>query len=119
MKTLIKTTIISLQFILIVSFLILLYGLVTRRGFSLNNVFNANFFIGSVIILVGIIIMILPTRFFKFDKLSDHSTIIHRYVEHRELKREKASVYIFTGILMIMITGVIQLVIWMILNRIN
>ena len=104
-----KTVVISLHFILATSLIMYVFGLVTKRGFDLATIYNANFFIGSFIIGVGIIVMFMPTRFVKFDKLTDHSTFAQRYAELREVKQEKAYGFIFLGILMIIITGLIQI----------
>ena len=112
MKALFKTFIISLQFILATSFLMVLHALIMRRGINLTLIFNANFFIGMLIISVGLVVMLLPARFLKLDKLMDHSTFIQRHVEFREQKQEKAYGFIFLGIMVIVNTGLIQMALW-------
>ena len=89
-----------------------LYGFITRKGLDLRNIFNANFFIGMLIICVGIVVLFAPARIFKKDKLYDHSTYVQRHVEHREQKQGKAYEFIFLGILVIINTGLIQLALW-------
>ena len=109
MEKILKTLFISLQFILITSSAAALYGLITRRGFNLADIFNANFFVGMIIICVGLVVMFMPARFVKTDKLTDHTTFAQRYAELRDQKQEKAYEFIFLGILVIVVTGLIQL----------
>ena len=111
MKSFFKTVVISLQSILLISFAMLVYGYVTRGEFNIGNIYNANFFIGALIIAVGLVVLFMPARIGKLDKLSDHTTFVERHVEHREQKQEKAHGFILLGILIIVFTGLIQLVV--------
>jgi len=107
-KDFLETLVISLKFILATSLLILLYGLVTQRAVDFRLLFNANFFVGASTIFVGIIVLFIPPRFSKLDKLTDHSTFVQRHAEAREQKQKKAYGFILLGILVIVISSLIQ-----------
>ena len=107
-RTTVKTAVISLQLILATTVLSVVYGFIRRGTFTLVYVFNTNFFVGAIITTIGVIRIFLPD-FFKFDKLTDHTTLFQRYAEQREKKQEKAYEYLFLGMLVIVITGLVQL----------
>ena len=89
-----------------------IYGYFAQGSVSLNLIFNTCFFIGALIIMVALIVMFLPSRFL-FDKLTDHSNLGERYREQRERKQEKANEFLFLGIWVILISGVLQVIIWL------
>ena len=93
----------------------LVHGYVTQRGINLRNIFNANFFVGALIIAVGVIVLFMPARMGKLEKLNDHTTFVERHAEYREQKQDKAHGFIFLGILIIVFTGLIQLMLWALL----
>jgi len=102
----------SLACVLIVMFCGIIYGYITRGRLTFIYAFNANFLIGSVLIASGILKLFIPS--FKRDKLTDHSTYIERAGEEREARQEKANELLYIGILNVIITGVIQVVLWLI-----
>ena len=110
-----RNILVSLQLILVMTVLSLVYGFVVRGGFTFAYVFNGNFIAGAFVICVALIRLILPARF-KFDKLTDHTTFGERYYaeQHRE-KQKKAHEFLFLGITMIVITGLLQLILSLII----
>jgi hypothetical protein len=106
---LIKTFVLSVQLILITAAASIVYGFIVRRRFTLAYVFNANFIVGAIIVCIALVRMFLPARF-KFDKLTDHTTFVERFLgdEHKS-KQEKAYNFLYLGLLTIIITGLIQL----------
>jgi len=109
MARFVKTLVLSLKFMAVASVLALGYGFLSRRTFTLAYVFNANFLLGAIIIAVAFLRMVLPAGF-KPDKLTDHTTFMERYYEDRHVpKQKKAYEYLFLGLLVIVVTGVIQL----------
>ena len=109
MKPLFKTFLISLQLILITALLSIGYGYITTKTFTPVYIFKSNFVAGAFIICTAIVMMIFPV-FLKFGKLIDHSTFSQFFMEKREQKREKAYEFLYLGIMVIINTGLIQLV---------
>ena len=109
MKTLIKTILISLLIVLVVSVAGGVYSFVREGGVNARIVFNANFAVGALIIGAALVMMLIPAGLLKNDKLSDHSTFAERVLEQRERKRKKAYGLLFIGIMMTVKTGLIQL----------
>ena len=113
MKAFIRIVIIALSLIFITSLVSLVYGHITSDGLNLRIMFNANFLVGAIIIGAAMALVFPLTRLFKFDQLTDHSTLTERHKEMREQKRKKGYEFLFIGILVIVITGLVQLVLTM------
>jgi len=114
MASFLKTAVISLWVCLVTSVLAIIYGFITVHAFTLAYIFNANFLAGSILICIALVRMILPDRF-KPDKLTDQTTLGERYFDKRRQKQEKANKFLFSGILVIVIAGLAQLVLaWVI-----
>jgi hypothetical protein len=94
--------------ILAASVFAIVYGFITRGAFTLAYVFNTCLLLGAIITGAALVVMFLPVPL-KPGKLIDHTTIGQTYVEQREQKQKKAYEYLFLGILIIVITGLIQL----------
>ena len=109
MKAFLKTLVISLQFVVLTSVLSIGFGFLRHSVFTFLYVFNACFLVGAVIICVALIIMFMPAKL-KFGKLTDHTTFGQRYTELHAHKQEKAYGFLFLGITVIVLTGLIQLV---------
>jgi hypothetical protein len=109
MASFLKIAVISLWTCLAASVLAVIYGFFEAGGFTLAFIFNANFLTGSALICFALVRLILPVSF-KPDKLTDQSTMSERYIEPRRQKQEKAYKFLFSGILVIIIAGVVQLV---------
>ena len=110
MKRYLKLLLISLCLVVIIAASSLAYGLIVHRFFTLRYVFDANFFIGAVIILAGIVIMFLPTdAFIKSNSVFERLTMIERKSDQREMRQQKARAVLWLGMFNILITGLIQL----------
>ena len=101
----------ALSAILTATIIAIILGFVvpTENGFTLAYIFPANFLTGAILICLALVRLILPASF-KPDKLTDSSTLIERQFEQRKEKQQKAQVFLFSGILVIVIAGVVQLV---------
>ena len=86
----------------------IVYGFIIRGYFTLAYIFTANFLAGVIVIIIALVYLILPAGI-KFDKLTDHSTLVERISDQRKEKREKAYEFLLLGILVIIITGFLQL----------
>jgi hypothetical protein len=120
MAAYLKTILIALQFILLTAVLSAVFGLITQGRFTLDYVFTANFFIGAVIICVGLFLKFFPGLGFfknlKDDKLTDHSTFNERFIFGIYLPRqEKAYGIVLLGLAVIIITGLIELIVWVLI----
>ena len=112
MTGLLKILVYALQFILATSVVMMIYGLAIKGSVSLDLIFNACFLVGAVIICVALVVMFMPSRIL-FDKLTDHTNFAERYREQRERKREKANEFLFLGVAVIIIAGLIQIIAWL------
>jgi len=120
MAAYLKTVLIALQFILLTSVLSTVFSLIRQGRFSLDYVFTANFFIGAVIICFGLFMKFFPGMAFfknlKTDKLIDHSTFNERFIFGIYLPRqEKAYGIVLLGSAVIIITGLIELTLWVLI----
>ena len=101
---------VSLCVIVIVAVLSIVYGLIAHRAFTVDYVFDANFFAGFAMIVCGIVIMFLPS--FLFTKASnplDRFTYVERSFESREKRQQIARVVLWLGLFITVLTGLIQL----------
>jgi len=89
----------------------IIYGFITRGSFTLAYVFNANFLLGAIIIAVAVMLRFFSFVFIRFDKLSDHSNFSERVSEQYMEKQQKSNEFLFLGLLITIITGLIQLAI--------
>ena len=123
MAKFLKTALIALQFILVTALLSIVYGFIVRRHFTLAYIFHANFLVGTIILCVALLIFVLPAGLihnrltgkipgFKPDKLTDHTTYMERrYAEKHMEKQEKAYEFLFLGLMIMIITGLLQLLV--------
>jgi len=90
------------------------FGFIAWGHFTPVYIFDANFLVGAIIILVGLILLFSPV-FLKFGKLIDHTTYGQKLAELREIKSETAYGILYLGILVILLTGAAQFVVSMII----
>ena len=102
-----KTVIVSLSAMAAAFILSIVYGFFAAGNFTLAYVFNANFLAGSGLICLAFIKMALPTGI-KHEKPAEHPDMTEFFEQHRQ-KRKKAYRYLFSGILVIIIAGLIQM----------
>ena len=112
MQGFLKTVVIASQFVLGIAVIMMVYGLIATGSINLDLIFHASFFVGVIIIGVGVVVMIVPSREL-FSKLTDHSNFVQRTKEIRERKMEKALGFLSLGIMIMLITGIIQVIVWL------
>ena len=110
MKKILRIFIISLLIILIVSLAASVYSFITEGSPNLNKIYNANFLAGACIIGAALALIFPLSRLLKRDNLNDHSTFAERHIDQQEKKQKKGYTLLFTGILLIIITSLVQLV---------
>ena len=112
MSGFLKTTSIAFQFVIGTAVIMMVYQLIRDGSLDQELIFNACFFVGIIIIGVSFVVMILPSRAL-FEKTIDHSNIVDRTKEYRERKMERAYSVLIMGIMIILITGIIQVIVWL------
>jgi len=108
MRSYIKAIVARLWVMPVASVVALVYGFFATGAFTPGFIFHANFLAGAALIIVAFALMILPASH-KLDALTDHSTLAERHFERHRPKREKAYSCLFSGILVIVIAGLVQL----------
>ena len=91
-----------------------MFGWIRAGGFTLRYLFTANFLVGSIIILTGLVVYILPIRP-KLTKLIDHTNYAKTVLQKREEKRKKAYEMLYLGMCIILLPAVLQLLLSFIL----
>jgi len=110
MKKYWKLLMVSLCFVGIVALGGLIFGFVTQQSFVLRYAFTANFFIGAVVILSGVVAMFVPSSLVtKGGKLLDRTTYIERSFDARQQRQQKAREVLWVGIFNMLITGIVEL----------
>ena len=109
-----KAVLMSVRIIAIVAVIGIAYGLMATGAFTLKYAFTANFWVGITIFLGGLLVLITPTALLiKKSRLIDHTTYSQKFMEERDRKRVQAYELIYIGLCIILITGAIQLVVWL------
>jgi len=108
-----KILFISLFAILAATIIAIILGFIlpSDDGFTLAYIFPVNFLAGAILICIALITLILPASF-KPDKLTDSTTLMERQFDQRKEKQKKAYGFLFSGILVIVIAGVVELILW-------
>jgi len=106
MEKLKKMLWLSFQFNLVITIGGLIYGFIVHGHFTVRYLFSANFLVGAIVILIGLIMLIVPVR--PKGKLIDHSTYADALLELREQKRKKAYDMMYLGMGVILIMAVLQ-----------
>jgi len=108
-----KIALMSLRLVAVVAIIGIIYGSITMGVFNYRFAFIANFWVGSVIFIGGLLVFITPTfLLMKKSRLIDHTTYAQKFMEERERKRLKAIELISTGLCSILIAGFAQLIVW-------
>ena len=106
----VKLVPVSFLCIAVVAVLSLVYELIAHGNLSMRYVYDANFFMGVVLIATGLVYMMVPSSMLKKgDKMFDHSTFVERSFKARHNRQQKAMKILVAGILNILITGAIQI----------
>ena len=121
MKDFIKTVVIALQCIALTTVLSFIYGFIARGRLTFAYVFNWNFAVGTFFLCVALLLFFLPAALvhnkltgkipgFKPDNLTDHSTYMERNYAGKHLKKQAKAYEVLTlGLLVMVISSVIQL----------
>ena len=110
MKKYLKVFFLSLCSIVIIAVLSIVYGLIAHRSFTVQYIFDANFFAGFILIAAGVVIMFLPSVFFTKDgKSLEQFTLFDRSLDNREKKQQLARVVLWLGLFIVILAGLIQL----------
>jgi len=110
LRTWLKNLRTSTFIVLIVSVVSGIYFFVTNGSIVLDQVFIANFAVGTVLATGGILLLFFPPMI-KRDKLLDHSTYLQRMGDAREKKRKIAYDMLYVGLGVTAITAVVELVV--------
>lgn len=101
---------VSFLCIAVVALLSLLYELIAHRSVSMRYIYDANFFVGVVLIATGFVYMMVPSSMLKKDdKMFDHSTFVERSFRARHERQQRAMKILVVGLMNIVIVGVIQI----------
>ena len=76
---------------------------------TIDMIFNFFFFVGAIVISAALIAKIFPYHAL-IDKLTDHSNLFSR---HKEQKAVRSNELIYVGIGIIVLTGVVQFIVWL------
>lgn len=110
MKKYIKLLIMSLCAIFVVAGLSIIYGFIAHRAFTLRYIFDANFYIGIIVMILGIVVMFLPSFLFtKNSKSLDRFTYVERSFKNREARQSKARTLLWLGLFIMILAGLIQM----------
>jgi len=99
--------------VLIVAAVALVYSLIAHGRVNMNYMITANLVVGALIIAAGLIILIRPIRKGD-DALMDSTTYIERTQDAREQKRKWGYEMLFTGLAAVLVTLVLEVVLWLI-----
>ena len=97
----------SLVIALITSLIALIYAAISEGSIIAHYAFTANFTVGSVVILAGFAVLLMPLNWIK-DKLLDHSTFGERTNDARERKRKRSHELLYIGMTIIILAGIAQ-----------
>ena len=107
----VKLVPVSFLCIAVVAVASLTYEIIAHRNISMRYVYDANFFVGVVLIATGLVYMMIPSSMLrKDDKMFDHSTFVERSFKARHERQQRAMKILVVGILNIVIAGVVQIV---------
>ena len=107
----VKLVPVSFLCITVIAVLSLLYELIAHRSISMRYVYDANFFVGVVLIATGLVYMMVPSSMLKKDdKMFDHSTFVERSFKAKYDRQQRAMKILVVGILNIVISGIVQII---------
>ena len=102
---------VSFLCITVVAVFSLVYEIIAHRNLSMRYIYDANFFVGVVLIATGLVYMMIPSSMLKKDdKMFDHSTFVERSFRARHERQQRAMKMLMVGMINIVITGVIQII---------
>jgi len=98
-----------------VTILSALYGFIVDGRFVIGYAFTANFVTAAIIIVLGFFTPIAPNRLVNKGKSAQSANYpMHKdYMEARSEKQKKGVKIIWVGIVIAAITGVVEIMVWM------
>jgi len=106
----------SCAFIVVAALCSMIYGRIVIGFFTLRFVFPAIFMVGSIVIIIGVVVLMLPVRpRLKDNKLIDHSNYVSTVMMRREKKRATAYDTLYLGMGIVIIAAVMQFVLSLII----
>ena len=114
MKLYLKLLPISFTITAIIAVIGVIYGLIVKRTFTLEYAFQANFFIGAIIIGTGIIIFFLPDYLVRMSSrlIESQGIFSKRGLEVREKRKTSGYATLWIGIFNMIIVGMVEIVMW-------
>jgi hypothetical protein len=114
----------SIRLVLITAGLGIAYGFIDTGAFTLTYAFYANFRVGIVILIAGLITFFFPTvitirKMMKKTRLIDHTTYREKFTEESEGKRIRSYELMYIGMFILIISGFIQVIVWFILRSLE
>ena len=107
---------ISLGLMIILAALSVVYGFIAHGVFTLRYVFDVNFFAGTILIAIGIILMFLPSAFLTAGRTwLERSSFLERSYDSREVRQNKARMILWFGIITLVLASLIQLLLSLII----
>ena len=106
----------ALFFMAVVSAGALIYAFVAPEPFRITPVFTANFVVGLMIIVGGLLNLAKPTMLIlkkRKSRLIDHTTFSSRVMKEKELKYGEALQLIWVGIFITSAAAIAQYIAWL------
>lgn len=86
----------------------IVFGFIRHGLFTLIYTFAACLLLGVLFIFIGLLVKLMP-NFMKLDKLTDHTTFGERLADKHIEKQNKGYSFLFLGLLIVIISGLIQI----------
>lgn len=117
MRRPLKLVLISLVLIAVASIAGIIFGFVRDAAFTPRYIFDANLTLGVATVLAGLFYNFVPSALLipGKDKLLDHSTFVERSFKTRKRRQAMAIDILLTGVLVIVISGLIQILLGLII----
>jgi len=114
LKKYLKILLISFCAIFVIAVLSIVYEAIVHSSVSFRYIFFANFLAGAIVTALAVIIMFLPVAIFtKVGESLDRYTYFQRTLDNRESKQKKARVVLWLGLFMFVLTGLIEMLVWL------
>ena len=105
-----KSLSLSVLIIIITSIASIIISSLSQNRLSFDYIFISNFAVGAFILLAGLVQYSNPI-WMKKSKLIDHTTYKDILIDKREEKKRKANEILITGISIILIVGIIEILV--------
>ena len=117
MRGFLRLLLLSACLIAAIAALSVVYGFIAHRYFTPRYIFDANFLVGAVVILIGVLVMFLPAAVFtKVGKSLDRYTYFQRSLDDRETRQKKARYVLWVGILIMVLAGLAQILLSLVMR---